>query len=265
MFDSTSRDPSNERDRGPNLSSWAIRELNDRPDRFRDLYVKTVLELVRDGKIDAEKLTKERLAAAYGAELRETGSRVGKVLRRTRRRVVADEERTRRGFERRLADLWGPALEALNAMIIAAQEAGSEVAVTEGRMGKREHRYDPRLAAIIRLHARACLVGTEVLTLLRAGLASGAHARWRTLHEIAVICQFLRQNDDDTAERYLAHGEVMKAGNLEAYQAHAKRLGYRPYSKAVADRTRAAETWRRTQRTAVRRESRSTSGTTIRG
>jgi hypothetical protein len=40
---------------------------------------------------------------------------------------------------------------------------------------------------------------------LLAGYASGAHARWRTLHEIAVVALFIAQEDNSTAERYVHH------------------------------------------------------------
>ena len=40
-----------------------------------------------------------------------------------------------------------------------------------------------------RLHARACQIAREVLTLLYAGFAEGAMARWRALHELAVLSQ----------------------------------------------------------------------------
>ncbi len=44
-----------------------------------------------------------------------------------------------------------------------------------------------RLAnALLMLHARTCLVASELETMIRCGYADGAAARWRTLHEMAV-------------------------------------------------------------------------------
>jgi hypothetical protein len=38
---------------------------------------------------------------------------------------------------------------------------------------------------------RACLVGSEIYGLPRTGHAAGAQARWRTLHELAVVASTL--------------------------------------------------------------------------
>ena len=54
------------------------------------------------------------------------------------------------------------------------------------------------------MHARACRTGYEILTLLDAGLASAAHARWRSLHEVAAVAFFVKEHGPETAERYLA-------------------------------------------------------------
>src|SRR5262249_50921986 len=41
--------------------------------------------------------------------------------------------------------------------------------------------------ALVRLHARSCLVAEEVCWLMEGGFASGAHSRWRTLHELVTV------------------------------------------------------------------------------
>jgi hypothetical protein len=62
--------------------------------------------------------------------------------------------------------------------------------------------------ALVKLHARACLISAEILSLLRSGHASGAHARWRALHEVAVIADFLASGDSDLARGYLLYEHV---------------------------------------------------------
>jgi hypothetical protein len=64
---------------------------------------------------------------------------------------------------------------------------------------------DFQFEALIRLHAGAVRVAGEIYALLLSGFASGAHARWRTLHEIAVTALFIVQEDKQTAERYVHH------------------------------------------------------------
>jgi hypothetical protein len=63
------------------------------------------------------------------------------------------------------------------------------------------------------LHSRACLVSTEILCLLENGYADGAHARWRTLYEMATIASFITNPDvkghgTDIAERYYLYKNV---------------------------------------------------------
>ncbi|NJM53745.1 MAG: hypothetical protein HC846_10380 [Blastocatellia bacterium] len=61
---------------------------------------------------------------------------------------------------------------------------------------------------LLSLYARACLVSSEILVLLKAGFPDGSHARWRTLHEIAVVAMFIEKHGKEVAERYLLHEYV---------------------------------------------------------
>ncbi|MGE5653343.1 MAG: DUF5677 domain-containing protein, partial [Bacillota bacterium] len=86
-----------------------------------------------------------------------------------------------------------------------------------------------------RLHARACQVTSEILTLLRNGFADGAMARWRTLHEIAAVSLFIGEHGDDVAERYLLHEVEESRRAAHQYQQYIDRLGYEPYSQQVLE------------------------------
>jgi hypothetical protein len=137
--------------------------------------------------------------------------------------VVAITEE-RRPFEDRLRAHWGPAIDGLEALINAAMEAG-ELYVHDQREAKSWTATDESL---VRIHSRSCLVAGEVLALLRAGFPSGANARWRTLHELAVTAFFIKENGDDLAERYLAHRAVARKREFDAFATHAEALGERP-------------------------------------
>jgi hypothetical protein len=94
----------------------------------------------------------------------------------------------------------------------------------------REHQgsEDPQHYALAKLHARSCLIAAEVLALLRGGFASGAHARWRAMHEIAVIGGFLAEGDADLSVRYLEYEHVESLAGARDYQENAEDLGYEP-------------------------------------
>ena len=48
-----------------------------------------------------------------------------------------------------------------------------------------------KLEMITGLHKKGCITATEILALLRVGLADGALSRWRSLYEIEVIAGFI--------------------------------------------------------------------------
>lgn len=68
---------------------------------------------------------------------------------------------------------------------------------------------------LIGLNARGVRVGHEVFALLRSGYAEAAHARWRTLHEIAVVAALVARFGDETANRYRDYGVVELSRELE--------------------------------------------------
>ena len=158
--------------------------------------------------------------------LGELKSEAPKMLRRQHRDI--------RGFQRRLLDPWGPALGALETLLHAAIDAGSWF--DQRNRPKAVETQDLRFEVLIRLHARACQVTWEVLTLLKAGLADGAHSRWRTLHEIVVIASFIKDGNNDLAERYLLHHNITRWRALPDHQTYAERLFTEPFSdEQVAD------------------------------
>lgn len=133
------------------------------------------------------------------------------------------------GFQARLRETWGCALDGLEILLIGAREAGGicneayrQEAVEDG---------DLTFDVLTRLHARACLVCSEIIALLKSGFASGANARWRTLHEIAVVAFFIREHGNELAERYLAHEGIESYKGMRQYMERHDQLGYEPFSK----------------------------------
>jgi hypothetical protein len=195
--------------------------MADTPD-LGEMIQQTIRELVETGMIDQDDLDAAKVANVVTSALQGMGRATAASLRERRAETLAEHREIREGFERRLQEIWGLALDALEAVIIVAFEAGELVSKEEGSDAITD---DPQLAAIIRLHARACLVASEILALLRSGHAAGALARWRTLHELAVVALFIRDRNRQTAERYLVHADVRIVGRLDAYQQFAEKLG----------------------------------------
>jgi hypothetical protein len=140
--------------------------------------------------------------------------------------TVAANRQGRHDFEATVERVWGKSLELLEAFHGICTEVGDS-----NNRRYRDRAFDSddySWQAIIRLHARSCLVMSEVLALLRSGHASGAHARWRTLHEVAVVASFLRAHDDEVALRYLAHDGIQAYKSALTHRVYAERLGQEP-------------------------------------
>jgi Family of unknown function (DUF5677) len=74
--------------------------------------------------------------------------------------------------------------------------------------------------------------------LLRSGHAVGAQARWRTLHELAVIAFVLGSHDPEISERFLLHRHVERCKDARQYQQYCAALGYEPFGDAEMEEIR---------------------------
>lgn len=139
----------------------------------------------------------------------------------------------RRGFEYRLYQRWQYPLDLLEILIHISLHIGSGINSEHRRSAAEDD--DFQFDALMRLHSRACQTSYEILELLKSGFADGAYARWRSLHESAVISLFLAQHDQETAERFLLYSTVENYYEMEAYDEHSDELGYEPLSDEMMD------------------------------
>ena len=157
------------------------------------------------------------------------------MLRRIKRHAFTGglQERTaeRLAFEERLEATWRRPIDLLDLFIHLSTEAGSDFN-SEYREGAVDS-DDAVFEALTKLHGRGCQVAREILALLRSGLADGAHARWRTLHEIAIVACLLGAHEQELAERYLLHETVQQYKLALQYQSHYQALKFEPISQEV--------------------------------
>lgn len=196
----------------------------ERSDEILEITRDAARQLVDQGHPEADVL--RWIEKAMPDAITEAAKPIADELKRTSHRMVLEHQAIRRGFEARLAHRWLDALVLYESVLVASQEMGSEFA--------QHHRYDAAeeqdfaFEALVRLHARACLTASEILSLLRSGYPFGAHARWRTMHELAVVAGLIARSERGIAERYLLHQGIQEAKDAEDYQAYAERLGYEP-------------------------------------
>lgn len=60
--------------------------------------------------------------------------------------------------------------------------------------------------------------------------AQGARARWRTLHELAVVSAILGTGDDELSERLLLHAAAEAYEDARLHEKHRSRTGREPLS-----------------------------------
>lgn len=146
---------------------------------------------------------------------------------------LREHQRDRKGFEKRLKERWKCPLDLLDLLIAVTVESGTEFnqkfrndSVASG---------DAVFEALTRLHARACQVSGEVLALMCAGFADGAHARWRPLHEMAVVASLIEEHGQELAERYLLHENIQQYKLACEYQRFSPRLCFESLSKETLE------------------------------
>ena len=132
--------------------------------------------------------------------------------------TLAYETSEKIGFEERNYALWKEPLDLLELFLITTKNIGNEF--------NQKHRPDAAknndfvFEALTRLHGRACQVGFEILTLLKAGYADGANARWRTLYEISAFSYYIKNNGNEMAEKYLLYHHIESYRSISDYLKH---------------------------------------------
>lgn len=198
-----------------------------------------VMDITEDDIANVEaqfsRFLSDELPEIVRSTIDESGRSLARTLRRSWPDQYARELHDLTGFRMRLEQRWGKALHALRRLITVCRELGEEAHQRRRRSRSKKNVY--RNDVLIRLHARACQVTQEILSLMEAGFADGAMARWRTLHEIAVVATLVADHGDDLAERYLAHEFVQSKKALDTYRAVYAELGYAPPDEVEAKRT----------------------------
>jgi len=169
-----------------------------------------------------DRFVAEQLPQVIEALNSELASRILALLKRRWRREWRQQRRELANFQRHLHSRWDVPLGLLRMLLTISREFGGNVNQELRTVGAESPN---QVEVLTRLHARACQVTEEILVLLSAGLADGAMARWRTLHEIAVIALFIGQHGEDLAERYVQHQTVESRRAATEYAACQESLG----------------------------------------
>jgi hypothetical protein len=194
---------------------------------FKELHDETVTALVRCASFPLSRSARFTAVAqeAVSHVIRMVAGQLTESVLSRPAAVVAEDRRAHDDLRMAIHARWGKAIDLLELLRLICLEAGPDL----------HARHDPGedvvYPVLVRLHARACLLTGEVVALLKAGYAAGAHARWRSLHEVVVVGAFIAQQGQEIACRYVEHEYVDQYYGAHEYQRHARRLGEVPFSE----------------------------------
>lgn len=161
---------------------------------------------------------------------------VAAALKADAPRMLVERRRLDRGFEKRLRERWGGALDLYYMIAVACQEIGAE-----GYREALQHDRDDEdaralLEAVSGLQARACRQSLEVLSLLESGFPKAAHVISRSMHEGAVLTSVLTEyggtpDHADIGLKFLLFDHITNLMDAEEHQQYAERIRHEPFTE----------------------------------
>lgn len=116
---------------------------------------------------------------------------------------VMEEQSKAEQFMEHNRKIWGNGFVVSGTMYLIALEAGSDINAYARTLPKDQYRDKMyRYYVLGELYGRACQQYLEIIYLVKGGFADGAYARWRSLFELSVISEFIRNNDEKVAKAY---------------------------------------------------------------
>ena len=179
----------------PDDEPWAMDELQCEFER-----------IVREAQEAGEGLTTKQVVRAAEKTTNNAGRAFYRTLLKTAPGMLADRRNERAGFERRNFQRWRKAFDLIETIWVSCEELGRAFNQHQRPIAVSEQDYV--FEAMTYLHAKALLVTSEMICLLKGGFADGALTRWRTLYEVNVIAALIGQEGQELALRYLAHSRV---------------------------------------------------------
>jgi len=190
-------------------------------DYLHRLFRKVESRVDEEGEAARDRILAD-LVERHGDDLESRAAQVTTGLLADAGRLNRSLNRDRRILALTLQEVWGDAFHAYEAVSYATYELGAEWA--SRRPGPRPAVWD----TLLDLHARACRVASEIQTLHQAGFPTGAEARARSLHELAVVASVLQKSDAELTDRYRAYEAIEQYDDALHYNEMCESLGRIP-------------------------------------
>lgn len=203
-----------------------------------DAYLRIAQALVEKHEssgMSSEEAMECRLVEAMEILTEDGPPQVAAALKADGPRMLAERRRLDRGFEKRLRQRWGSALDLYYMVAVACQEVGAEGYQEANQCDEGGDDERALLEAVSGLQARACRQSLEVLSLLEAGFPKAAHAVSRSMHEGAVVASVLTEygstpEHSDIGLRFLLFDHISNLMDAEEHKRYAERINHEPFT-----------------------------------
>lgn len=182
---------------------WAMDELQNDFER-----------IIRQAYDAGENLTEKQIERIASETVKSAGRLFYRSLIETAPPMMGERRKQQAGFETRNLRRWRKAFDLIETIWVCCEELGSNFNDHQRPVAVQEQ--DHVFEALTYLHAKALLVTSEIICLLKGGFADGALTRWRTLYENNVIANLIRQEGQELAIRYVAHSRVQAWLRIQA-------------------------------------------------
>lgn len=144
-------------------------------------------------------------------------------------KVVSEND----AFIKRNREKWSIAFQKLHALRETALQAGMNFQKQFCKYD--QYQTDELIGVLMRQHANACRISSEIIHLLEGGYPDGAIARWRTLYEIVIVCLVIKKYGRPAAIDYIKYGIVKNAEGINEHHKTANAMGLETFSQEELD------------------------------
>lgn len=192
-------------------------------------FIRSVEDSLDFSDFDEEKFI-DNLEQNFPILISESIQEIAEILTEQLQKDSSKTLRSRRrdysSYSKGIRSTWKEPLDLLEVFIGISIEAGLDFNLELEENEETEYKFT--IDVMMRLQGRACQISNEILCLLANGYSDGAHARWRSLHEVTTIGYLISDGGEDLAERYILHKNIESYKAALQYQENVEKLGYEP-------------------------------------
>ena len=155
-------------------------------------------QMIREAQETGKKLTAKQLARITDSVAKSAGKGVYKRLIDTAPEMLLDRRKNTCDFERRNLKRWGKSFDLIESIWVSCEELGRSF--NQHYRPESVRNQDYVFESLTYLQAKALLITSEIICLLKGGFADGALTRWRTLYETTVVAALIHQEGQDLVD-----------------------------------------------------------------